>query len=219
MRCDLHVHSTASGMCDTPGLSRICKESYNDPAEVYDRCKRLGMSMVTLTDHDSIDAAEVLRKYSDFFLSEEATVKLPTGTLLHLGRLWNRGKGPRRNSAPPRRFCRAADVSHRAQTFLQRQPSILQPYRPPRCGRLRLVRLLRTGLRSAQRTDVEGRKSTGAADGQPNWGKRELPAAIPTRSLASRRPSRKSPERARLKNISPACAPGAASSTARTAAS
>jgi predicted metal-dependent phosphoesterase TrpH len=72
-------------MCDTPGLSRICKESYNDPAEVYHRCKRLGMSMVTLTDHDSIDGAEVLRKYPDFFLSEEATVKMPTGTLLHLG--------------------------------------------------------------------------------------------------------------------------------------
>ena len=72
-------------MCDTPGLSRICKESYNDPAEVYDRCKRLGMSIVTLTDHDSIDAAEVLRKHPDFFLSEEATVRLPTGTAMHLG--------------------------------------------------------------------------------------------------------------------------------------
>src|SRR5215475_2412273 len=85
MRCDLHVHSTASGMCDTPGLSRICKESYNDPAEVYHRCKRLGMSIVTLTDHDSIDAAEVLRKHADFFLSEEVTVSLPTGTTMHLG--------------------------------------------------------------------------------------------------------------------------------------
>src|SRR5579863_527596 len=85
MRCDLHVHSTASGMCDTPGLSRICKESYNDPAEVYHRCKRLGMSVVTLTDHDSIDAAEVLRKYPDFFLSEEVTVRMPTGTQIHMG--------------------------------------------------------------------------------------------------------------------------------------
>lgn len=85
MRCDLHVHSTASGMCDTPGLSRICKESYNDPAEVYHRCKRLGMSIVTLTDHDSIDAAEVLRKYRDFFISEEVTVEMPTGTQVHLG--------------------------------------------------------------------------------------------------------------------------------------
>jgi predicted metal-dependent phosphoesterase TrpH len=72
-------------MCDTPGLSRICKESYNDPAEVYDRCKRLGMSIVTLTDHDSIDAAEVLRKYPDFFISEEVTVQMPTGTQVHLG--------------------------------------------------------------------------------------------------------------------------------------
>ena len=72
-------------MCDTPGLRRICKESYNDPAEVYHRCKRLGMSMVTLTDHDSIDAAEVLRKYPDFFLSEEVTVRMPTGTQIHMG--------------------------------------------------------------------------------------------------------------------------------------
>jgi predicted metal-dependent phosphoesterase TrpH len=72
-------------MCDTPGLTRIAKESYNQPAEVYERCKRLGMSIVTLTDHDSIDAAEALRKYPDFFLSEEVTVRLPTGTQIHLG--------------------------------------------------------------------------------------------------------------------------------------
>jgi predicted metal-dependent phosphoesterase TrpH len=85
MRCDLHVHSTASGMCDTPGLTRIAKESYNQPAEVYERCKRLGMSIVTLTDHDSIDAAEALRKHPDFFLSEEVTVRMPTGTQIHLG--------------------------------------------------------------------------------------------------------------------------------------
>ncbi len=72
-------------MCDTPGLTRICKESYNDPAEVYARCKRLGMSVVTLTDHDSIDGAEVLRKHPDFFVSEEVTVQMPTGTGMHLG--------------------------------------------------------------------------------------------------------------------------------------
>lgn len=72
-------------MCDTPGLTRIAKESYNQPAEVYERCKRLGMSIVTLTDHDSIDAAEALRQYPDFFLSEEVTVRMPTGTQIHLG--------------------------------------------------------------------------------------------------------------------------------------
>jgi predicted metal-dependent phosphoesterase TrpH len=85
MRCDLHVHSIASGMCNTPILDRICRESYNQPAEVYTRLKQLGMSTVTLTDHDSIDAGEALRKHPDFFLSEEATVRMPGGTEMHLG--------------------------------------------------------------------------------------------------------------------------------------
>jgi predicted metal-dependent phosphoesterase TrpH len=85
MRCDLHVHSIASGMCNTPVMSRICRESYNQPAEVYTRLKDLGMSIVTLTDHDSIGAGEALRKHSDFFLSEEVTVQMPEGTEMHLG--------------------------------------------------------------------------------------------------------------------------------------
>ena len=85
MRCDLHLHSTASGMCDTPGLTRVCKESYNQPVAVYDCCKRRGMSIVTLTDHNSIEGAEALRKHPDFFLSEEVTVSMPSGTEAHLG--------------------------------------------------------------------------------------------------------------------------------------
>jgi len=85
MRCDLHVHSLASGMFTAPGLNRFCRESYNDPAEVYERLKHLGMSIVTITDHDSIDAVEVLRRYPDFFLSEEVSVQMPSGTEMHLG--------------------------------------------------------------------------------------------------------------------------------------
>jgi predicted metal-dependent phosphoesterase TrpH len=85
MLCDLHVHSTASGMCNTPGLSRVCRESYNDPQEVHERLKHLGMSIVTITDHDSIDAAEVLRRHANFFLSEEVTAQMPSGTEMHLG--------------------------------------------------------------------------------------------------------------------------------------
>jgi predicted metal-dependent phosphoesterase TrpH len=72
-------------MCNTPGLSKVCRESYNEPQAVYDRLKRVGMSIVTVTDHDSIDAAEVLRRHADFFLSEEVTVRLPSGTEMHLG--------------------------------------------------------------------------------------------------------------------------------------
>ena len=85
MRCDLHVHSIASGMFDGPGLGWFCRESYTDPAELYDRLRQAGMSIVTVTDHDSIDAAEALRHHLDFFLSEEVTVSMPSGTKMHLG--------------------------------------------------------------------------------------------------------------------------------------
>src|SRR3989440_10467202 len=85
MRCDLHVHSLRPGMFSVPGLNRICRESYNDPAEVYDRLKRMSMSLVTITDHDSIDGAETLRRHPDFFLSEEVTVRMPSGTEMHMG--------------------------------------------------------------------------------------------------------------------------------------
>src|SRR5215475_12121318 len=85
MRCDLHVHSTASGMCDTPLLNLVCRESYNQPQEVYARSKQVGMSIVTLTDHHSIEAAECLRRYPDFFVSEEVTCRMPSGTIVHIG--------------------------------------------------------------------------------------------------------------------------------------
>jgi len=85
MKCDLHVHSIHSGMCTVPLLNRICRESYNDPREVYAVLKRKGMDLVTVTDHDSIGAAEALRSYPDFFLSEEVTCTMPGGTTVHIG--------------------------------------------------------------------------------------------------------------------------------------
>ncbi len=85
MKCDLHVHTRHSGKCSIPLLKRICRESYNDPETVYHSLKRQGMDLVTITDHDSIDAAETLRHYSDFFLSEEVTVEMPGGGELHVG--------------------------------------------------------------------------------------------------------------------------------------
>jgi predicted metal-dependent phosphoesterase TrpH len=72
-------------MCTIPLLRRVCRESYNEPLAVYEKLKRLGMDLVTVTDHDSIDAAEALRSRPDFFLSEEVTCHLPSGTELHMG--------------------------------------------------------------------------------------------------------------------------------------
>jgi predicted metal-dependent phosphoesterase TrpH len=85
MRCDLHVHTYHSGMCTVPLLDRVCKESYTSPEEAYEKLKRLGMDLVTVTDHDSIGAAGELRRHPDFFVSEEVSVVLPGGTRAHIG--------------------------------------------------------------------------------------------------------------------------------------
>ena len=85
MKCDLHVHTRHSGMCTVPVMKRICRESYNDPREVYQTLKRRGMDLVTVTDHDSIDAVEPLRRHPDFFLSEEVSCTTGHGTHLHMG--------------------------------------------------------------------------------------------------------------------------------------
>jgi predicted metal-dependent phosphoesterase TrpH len=85
MKCDLHVHTMHSGMCTVPVFKRICRESYNDPAEAFEILKRRGMDLVTVTDHDSIDAAEALRRHPEFFLSEEVTCRTSRGTELHIG--------------------------------------------------------------------------------------------------------------------------------------
>ena len=43
------------------------------------------MDLVTVSDHDSIDAAEALRRHADFFVSEEVTCRMPSGNELHVG--------------------------------------------------------------------------------------------------------------------------------------
>ena len=43
------------------------------------------MNLFTLTDHDSIDGAEKLRSHPNFFVSEEVTCKMPSGTEIHVG--------------------------------------------------------------------------------------------------------------------------------------
>lgn len=72
-------------MATLPVLSRFCRESYVAPEALYERLKRRGMDLITVTDHDSIEAAESLRRYPDFFLSEEVTCRTPSGTEFHTG--------------------------------------------------------------------------------------------------------------------------------------
>ena len=72
-------------MCTVPLARRFCRESYNDPLALYATLKQRGMDLVTVTDHDSIDAVEALRHFPDFFLSEEITCTLPSGMAVHVG--------------------------------------------------------------------------------------------------------------------------------------
>jgi predicted metal-dependent phosphoesterase TrpH len=72
-------------MCTIPVMRNFCLESYNHPEALYDTLKAQGMDLVTVTDHDSIDAVESLRRHPDFFLSEEVTCRLPGGTEIHVG--------------------------------------------------------------------------------------------------------------------------------------
>lgn len=85
MKCDLHVHSYFSGPCTTPFVRKFCRESYSDPEKVYAVLQRRGMDLFTLTDHDSIEGAEQLRSHPNFFVSEELTCKMPSGTEVHIG--------------------------------------------------------------------------------------------------------------------------------------
>jgi glycosyltransferase involved in cell wall biosynthesis len=85
-RCDLHLHSSAS-VSTGEWYSRYfaCPESYADPVQQYEQCKARGMSLVTLTDHDSIEGGLQLLDRPDFFLSEEVTTVFPeNGCVMHV---------------------------------------------------------------------------------------------------------------------------------------
>src|SRR3954469_8978874 len=89
-RCDLHIHSAASHG-NHGWYTRLfgCPDSYADPARLYDLCKARGMSLVTLTDHDTIDGGLTLIDRPDFFLSEEVTTRFPeNGFVMHV-LAWN----------------------------------------------------------------------------------------------------------------------------------
>jgi predicted metal-dependent phosphoesterase TrpH len=81
----MHVHSYFSGPCTTPFVKKFCRESYSDPDQVYAALRQRGMNLFTLTDHDCIEGSERLRRHPDFFLSEELTCRMPSGTEVHVG--------------------------------------------------------------------------------------------------------------------------------------
>lgn len=79
-KVDFHLHSYASNVTDYYAANAFAiPESYSDPIELHGVLKRRGMTLVTLTDHNSIDGClEMLsRGLPDVFISAEMTTTFP----------------------------------------------------------------------------------------------------------------------------------------------
>ncbi len=79
-RVDFHLHSYASNVTDYYAANAFSiPESYSEPIKVYRLLKERGMSIVTLTDHNSIDGVRELldRGLEDVFISAEMTTTFP----------------------------------------------------------------------------------------------------------------------------------------------
>ena len=87
-KSDLHVHSIYSERPSDWFLQRLgAQESYTDPETIYRKAKENGMTYVTITDHNRIDGALLLKKNhpEDTFVSMEATTYFPEdGCKIHI---------------------------------------------------------------------------------------------------------------------------------------
>ncbi len=86
MKIDLHVHSKFSTRPSQWVLQKIgCPESYTDPNRLREIALQKGMSMVTLTDHNTIDGILEIAHLPDVFISEEVTTYFPEdGCKIHV---------------------------------------------------------------------------------------------------------------------------------------
>ena len=87
-RCDLHLHTRYSSWSHARVLR--ARDSYSQPADVFDRAKAAGMDYVAITDHDSIEGALRLLddrpdRAAEIIVGEEVETVLPdTGQRLHV---------------------------------------------------------------------------------------------------------------------------------------
>ena len=87
-RVDLHLHSYASNVTDYYAANSFSiPESYSNPIKLYRALKLRCMSLVTLTDHNSIDGVREMldRGLPDVFISSEMTTTFPEdGCNIHI---------------------------------------------------------------------------------------------------------------------------------------
>jgi len=79
-KIDFHLHSYASNVTGYYAANALAiPESYSDPRALYALLKKRGMTLVTLTDHNSIDGVKELLDLGkqDVFASAEMTTTFP----------------------------------------------------------------------------------------------------------------------------------------------
>src|SRR5262244_677622 len=79
-KIDFHLHSYASNVTDYYAANAFAiPESHSDPRKLFGLLKERGMTLVTLTDHNSINGAlEMLDAgFPDVFISAEMTTTFP----------------------------------------------------------------------------------------------------------------------------------------------
>src|SRR5262245_29233050 len=102
-RCDLHVHSIHSSDTGSFALRHArLGESYTAPDRVYDTCLRRGMTLVTISDHNTLEGALRIAHLPKTFLSEEVTTRFPEDDVpLHV-LVWNLTEEDHRDLQPLR---------------------------------------------------------------------------------------------------------------------
>ncbi len=86
MKADLHVHSKFSKRPSQWLLQKLnCPESFTEPLQLYQLARTRGMSLVTITDHNTIAGALEIAHLADTFISEEITTYFPQdGCKIHV---------------------------------------------------------------------------------------------------------------------------------------
>ena len=102
-RCDLHVHSIYSTDSGNYALRRArLGESYTQPERVYRMCRARGMTLVTISDHNTVEGALRIAHEPDTFLSVEVTTRFPEDDVpLHV-LVWNLSEEDHRDLQPYR---------------------------------------------------------------------------------------------------------------------
>lgn len=102
-RCDLHVHSIRSTDSGNYALRRArLGESYTAPERVYELCRARGMTLITISDHNTLEGALRIADRPGAFLSVEVTTRFPADDLpLHV-LVWNLTEEDHRDLQPYR---------------------------------------------------------------------------------------------------------------------